>query len=314
MLWLNLSLIALIVSLVVAIVFARWPRAWASGRIVALFAFQLSGILLVTWLLVAVIQPPVLAGRVRAGPTNVGGDWHQVLSVVVIAAERSFALIAVAIAAGTIAGLGATFAITVLRSRRLLAIAPVVTVFWVIPTFLFAVLAQEIQFLIYDTFNLRVSGGYGEVTIGQIFWAALVLGVRPAAYIFRQTRVALEHETTMDHVRAAQARGLPWRLVALRYIIRPTAPTLLATWVSSVRLMIGSLPLVEFFFAYPGLGYTLLLSLGIAPGTQTPAPNADLAIALVVAMAGLLVLLESAASLLQGWLDPRIRDLRLEQA
>jgi hypothetical protein len=31
--------------------------------------------------------------------------------------------------------------------------------------------------------------------------------------------------TTMDHVRAAQARGLPWRRVALRYIIRPTTPT-----------------------------------------------------------------------------------------
>jgi hypothetical protein len=111
MLWLNLSLIALIVSLVVAIVFARSPRLWTSGRIVALFAFQLSGILLVTWLLVAVVQPPVLPGRVRAGPTNVGGDWHQVLSVVLVAAERSFALIAVAIAAGTVAGLGATFAI-----------------------------------------------------------------------------------------------------------------------------------------------------------------------------------------------------------
>ncbi|HKV30313.1 MAG TPA: ABC transporter permease subunit [Candidatus Dormibacteraeota bacterium] len=314
MLWLNLSLIAFIVSLVVAIVFARWPRLWTSGRIVALFAFQLSGILLVTWLLVAVVQPPALPGRVRAGPTTVAGDWHQVLKVVLIAAERSFALIAVAITAGTVAGLGASLAITVLRRRRLLAIAPLVTVFWVVPTFLFAILAQEAQFLIYDTFNLRVSGGYGEVSIGQIFWAALVLGVRPAAYIFRQTRVALEQESTMDHVRAAEARGLPWRAVALRYIIRPTAPSLLATWGSSLRLMIGSLPLVEFFFAYPGLGYTLLLSLGIAPGTTAPAPNADLAIALVVAMAGLLVLLESLTSLLQGWLDPRIRELRLEQA
>jgi ABC-type dipeptide/oligopeptide/nickel transport system permease component len=234
--------------------------------------------------------------------------------VVLIAAERSFLLIAVAITAGTLAGLGATFAMTVFRTQRLIAIAPVVTVFWVTPTFLFAILAQEIQFVIYNTLDLRVSGGYGTASVGQIFWAALVLGVRPAAYIFRQTRVALEQESTMDHVRAAQARGLPWRVVALRYIIRPTAPSLLATWASSVRLMIGSLPLVEFFFAYPGLGYTLLLSLGIAPGTGAGAPNRDLAIALVVAMAALLVLLESVTSLLQGWLDPRIRELRLEQA
>jgi len=313
MLWLNLSLIALIVSVAVAIVFARWPRGWASGRVIAVFAFQLSGILLVTWLLVAVVQPPLPPVRTRAGPTIVGGDWHQVLTAVLIAAERSFALIAVAITAGSLAGLGASFAITILGARRLLAVAPVATVFWVIPTFLLAILAQELQFLIYNYLGLRVSGGYGQVSIGQIFWAAMVLGVRPAAYIFRQTRVALDEGTTMDHVRAAQARGLPWRRVALRYIIRPTAPTLMATWVSSIRLMIGSLPLVEFFFAYPGLGYTLVLSLGIAYGNQPPAPNPDLAIALVVAMAGLLLVLESASSLLQGWLDPRLRELRLEQ-
>jgi hypothetical protein len=42
------------------------------------------------------------------------------------------------------------------------------------------------------------------------------------------------------------------------------ADALVATWVSSIRLMIGSLPLVKFFFAYPGLGYTLVLSLGTA--------------------------------------------------
>jgi hypothetical protein len=52
-----------------------------------------------------------------------------------------------------------------------------------------------------------VSGGYGEVPIGQIFWATLVLGVRPAAYIFRQTRVTLDQESTMYHVRA-DAAGL----------------------------------------------------------------------------------------------------------
>ncbi|HYM50693.1 MAG TPA: ABC transporter permease subunit [Candidatus Limnocylindrales bacterium] len=314
MLWLNLSLIALIVSLAVAIVFARSPRAWASARIVALFAFQLSGIIVVTWLLIEVVQPPALPGRVTAGPTVVGGDWGQVLRAALIAAERSVALITVAIVAGSVAGLGTTFAITVFRARRLLAIAPVMTVFWVIPTFLLAILAQEIQFLIYNSLNLRVSGGYGEASIGQIFWAALVLGVRPAAYIFRQARVTLDQEATMDHVRAARARGLPWRQIALRYIIRPTAPALMATWVSSIRLMIGSLPLIEFFFAYPGLGYMLVLSLGIAYGSQQPAPNSELAITLVVTMAALLVLLESAASLVQGWLDPRIHELRLEEA
>src|SRR5437588_2714800 len=162
MLWLNLSLIALIVSLAVAIMFARWPRLWVFGRIIALFAFQLSGILLVTWLLVAVVQPPVPLGRPTAVSNSVARDWHQVLGVALAAAERSFALIAVAITAGTFAGLGAAVAITFLRSRQLLTIAPLATIFWVIPTFLLAVLAQEIQFLIYSSLDLRVSGGYGQ--------------------------------------------------------------------------------------------------------------------------------------------------------
>jgi ABC-type dipeptide/oligopeptide/nickel transport system permease component len=314
MLWLNLSLIALIASVGLTIAFSGWARVWTSARVLALFAFQLSGILLVTWLLVAVVQPPSGPLPQVSGPTVPGGDWHQVLRATIVAAERSVALLAVAIVAGTLAGFGATTFITVFRARRLLAIVPLVTFFWVLPTFLLAVLAQEIQFLIYSTLQLSVTGGYGSASLGQIFWAALVLGVRPAAYIFRQSRVALDQETTMDHVRAARARGLPWRQIALRYVIRPTAPTLVATWVSSVRLMIGSLPLIEFFFAYPGLGYTLVLALGITYGTQTPAPNPDLAIALVVTMAALLVLLESAASLVQGWLDPRLRDLRLEEA
>jgi ABC-type dipeptide/oligopeptide/nickel transport system permease component len=314
MIWLNLSLIALIASLGLTIAFSAWTRVWASARVLALFAFQLSGIVLITWILVAVVQPPSAPLPAVSGPTVPGGDWHQVLGATIRAAERSVALIAVAMAAGTVAGFGAATFITVFQARRLLAIVPLVTIFWVLPTFLLAVLAQEIQFLIYNTFQFSVSGGYGSASLGQIFWAALVLGVRPAAYIFRQSRVTLDHEATLDHVRAARARGLPWRQIALRYVIRPTAPTLVATWVSSVRLMIGSLPLVEFFFAYPGLGYTLLLALGISYGTQPPAPNPDLAIALVVIMAALLVLLESAATLAQGWLDPRIRDLRLDQA
>jgi ABC-type dipeptide/oligopeptide/nickel transport system permease component len=52
-------------------------------------------------------------------------------------------------------------------------------------------------------------------------------------------------------------------MIAARHIIRPTAAGLVQTASSSIRLRLGALPLVEFFFAYPGLGQLLLSSLGV---------------------------------------------------
>jgi ABC-type dipeptide/oligopeptide/nickel transport system permease component len=70
--------------------------------------------------------------------------------------------------------------------------------------------------------------------------------------------------------------------------------------------MLGSLPLVEFFFAYPGLGQLLLLSLGVNYGTTTQPPNPSLAIASAVLLALMLAILEAGARVLSGRLDPRL--------
>jgi len=93
-------------------------------------------------------------------------------------------------------------------------------------------------------------------------------------------------------------------------MFRPAASTLTSGWIASVRLMIGSLPLIEFFFGFPGLGMQLILALGIAYPDQPGHFQPDLAIGLVVTMAVILVALEAFTKLLQQWLDPRIVDLR----
>jgi peptide/nickel transport system permease protein len=304
--WLNLSLLLLIVATALSILFSSWPHAWRWVRLVAVLGFQLSGVLFVTWLLIAVAQPRTSTLQVSGQPNP-----DQIVAMAALAAEHSIALMAVAITFGTSAGLGLAFLVTVTRDRRLMFLAPLTTLLWIIPTFLMAALVQELQFVLHNVTGLRVSGAYGLVTPLQIFWAAAVLGVRPAAYIFRQTRVTLDIEAGKDHVRAARARGLPPGRIALRYVIRPTASNLASVWMTSFRLMIGSLPLVEFFFAYPGLGQALLLSLGVGYGDQLGQFQPDLAIALVVAMATILITLESVTGLIQSLLDPRVRALRL---
>jgi ABC-type dipeptide/oligopeptide/nickel transport system permease component len=309
MIWLNLSLIALTFSLALPAIFSGSERIWTRIRFLAVLAFQVSGVLVVTWLLVS--SAPMEPGPVSPRPPP---DAGNIAHTAVAAALRSLALILTTIIWASCSGLGAAFLITSTRSRRLFVLIPVVAVLWVVPTFLVAVVVQEVQFLVYNATGTPIGGAYGTVSAVQILWAAVVLGVRPAAYIFRQARVTLDLEATTDHVRAARARGLPWGRIAARYIFRPAAATIASAWLSSFRLMIGSLPLVEFFFAYPGFGQLLVLSLGVGYGDSLPQPQPQLAIALVVAMAGVLIVIEAAVGMLQTRLDPRLRDLQLEEA
>ena len=73
--------------------------------------------------------------------------------------------------------------------------------------------------------------------------------------------------------------------------------------------MIGSLPLVEFLFGYPGLGRVLVLSLGLSYGGGYGPVHADVAIGLVVVLALVLIAIETATSLVAQGLDPRLRSI-----
>jgi ABC-type dipeptide/oligopeptide/nickel transport system permease component len=158
-----------------------------------------------------------------------------------------------------------------------------------------------------------VGGGYGAADLPQVGWSALVLGIRPAAYVFRSARAVLDGERGKYHVRAARARGLTERDVTLRHLARPSAAALLAGWLNSLRLMIGSLPLIEFLFGYPGLGRGLVLALGITYGfgTEQPQPQPDLAVMLVALLACLMIGADLLIRFLQRLLDPRLDEVRL---
>jgi ABC-type dipeptide/oligopeptide/nickel transport system permease component len=73
--------------------------------------------------------------------------------------------------------------------------------------------------------------------------------------------------------------------------------------------MVGSLPLVEFFFAYPGLGRLLLTSLGVAYGQQSPQLDPAVAIGSAVVLASMLAILEAVSRLLGQRLDPRLAEV-----
>src|SRR4029077_5173456 len=110
---------------------------------------------------------------------------------------------------------------------------------WVIPTFLLAIFAQDLQSAIYGLSGVNVSGSFGTAPPTQLIWSSAVLAVRPAAYSFRQSRILIADQSRADYVRTALAKGLGWRSVVIGHIVRPAAAGLVQTAANSVRLMVG---------------------------------------------------------------------------
>ena len=296
--WLNLALVSLIVSLGITLLFSGNEKMWRRLRILALLTFEVGGVLFATLVLITLAYLATAPSMSSSSLTDI------TFPTLLRSAANTSLLVVTATLWGTFTGLGGAFFFTATRSRwawtGLLA-----ALLWVVPTFLLAIAVQEVQAQVFNLTGLRVSGGYAAVTPGQVFWSSIVLGIRPAAYVFRQARVVLAETGAEQFVRTASAKGLPWPMIARRHILQPSLPILAVAWLISFRLMIGSLPLVEYFFHYPGLGNLFLASIGLGA-----AFNADEAIAAVVILASVFLVLEAAVSVFQQRLDPRLRETR----
>jgi len=210
----------------------------------------------------------------------------------------------------TAVGLGGAVFVTSWHGRWFEPAAAAAALLWVTPTFLLAILVQELQAQIFGHSGLVVAAGFGDVNPAQVFWAAIVLGLRPAAYLYRQSRAALNLELDQDYARTGLAKGLSWQRVVSWHVLRVGASGLIASWLNAMRLMIGVLPLVEFFFGYPGLGRVLILAMGISQQTSAEPVHEPLVIGIVVVMGLMLAAVEAFARLLQQRLDPRLWEAR----
>ena len=119
------------------------------------------------------------------------------------------------------------------------------------------------------------------------------------AYIMRMTRANVIEVMQSAYVRTAILKGIPMRRVVFRHAI----PNAMLPTISVVAQMsgwlLGGLVVVEYVFAYPGLGSLLLSSIN----------NDDqhLLQALVLIIAGAYTVGNLLADLLYAYLDPRIR-------
>jgi binding-protein-dependent transport system inner membrane component len=235
-LWVNLGLISLTLTLVIGLATLWRPQFAPVGRVVMTLGLQVAGILVLTWLLVE--RGHALSVRLPPPPAFEATLGAQVSS----AAVASLELVLVSIALGTCGGTVLAAIAAGARQPWLELVLSLASLVWVVPTFLLAIFAQDLQSAIYGLSGVNVSGAFGTATPTQVIWSSAVLAIRPAAYAFRQSRILIADQSRADFVRTALAKGVPWRGVVVRHIVRPAAAGIVQTAANSVRLMVGSLP------------------------------------------------------------------------
>lgn len=169
------------------------------------------------------------------------------------------------------------------------------------PTFFAAMLLQiaNIKSLQMFQFRLAFTAGFGWDWRHMLF-PSLVLAARPLAYITRVAFVTLSTVLREDYIRTAWAKGLSPRQVLNGHALRNAAVPVLTAAGISLRFSLGSLPVVEYFFDWPGLGNRLLEAI------RTGQTNVvvTLALALGLTFLGINLLLDIA----YRFIDPRLRE------
>jgi ABC-type dipeptide/oligopeptide/nickel transport system permease component len=168
------------------------------------------------------------------------------------------------------------------------------------PSFLLAMLFWVANTQLNRRFGIPALPPTGFGWDAHLVMPALVLAARPLAQIAQVTYVSLSEVLGEDYIRTARAKGLSWRMVRNRHAMRNILIPILTTLGTSLRFSLASLPVVEYFFIWPGVGLMLLkaIELGMTP----------LVTDLIVSLGLLFLLINLALELIYPLLDPRLRN------
>ncbi|SDM27037.1 peptide/nickel transport system permease protein [Nonomuraea maritima] len=124
----------------------------------------------------------------------------------------------------------------------------------------------------------------------------LALSVGPIAMIARITRVETLRELGSDYVRLARAKRLPAARLHLRHVLPNTLTATLTVGGLLLTSLIAGSVLVEYVFAWPGLGMKIVESI-----TQKDYPVAQ---AVILVYGAIVLVVNLAVDLVLGALDP----------
>jgi len=167
------------------------------------------------------------------------------------------------------------------------------------PSFLFGMLLWGVNIWAHKQFNLKVLPSAGFGWDAHLLMPTLVLAMRPLAQIAQITYLSMSEVLRQDYIRTAQAKGLSWRMVRDRHAIPNLLIPTLTTLGASLRYSLASLPVVETFFEWPGVGLTLIKAIDLG--------NAALVTDLILSLGLFFLIVNLAIELLFPLIDSRLR-------
>ncbi len=254
----------------------------------------------------AVPQTAVYVGRLLQGDmglTTAGSDTlipRLVTEVIVERLPRSLGLLSVSLLGasflGVILGVMAAYG----RSQRSLSILLTTLIGVSVPSFFAAFLLQwaVTTYTRWAGKTILPVGGFGWDN--HLILPAIVLAARPLAQITRITFVSVREILQQDYVRTARSKGLRGSRILFIHIIRNAAIPILTTIGVSLRFSLSSLPIVELYFGWVGVGFTLLK--GIAQQDN------DLTIGLTICLGLFFILVNLILDFSYRFIDPRLWD------
>ncbi|WP_433217358.1 ABC transporter permease [Microtetraspora malaysiensis] len=154
--------------------------------------------------------------------------------------------------AGALAGLrGGAFDIGVLLGS---------SVGFAVPTFFASVLLMSVFSVTLGWFPVFGSGSGFAGRIEHLTLPAVALALPAAAVVARITRTAVVEEREAEHVSVALARGVPWRVVARRHILRNAMLPVTTIVGVNIAALVAGAAVVEHAFTLDGVGAMLINS------------------------------------------------------
>jgi peptide/nickel transport system permease protein len=128
----------------------------------------------------------------------------------------------------------------------------------------------------------------------------LVLVARPLAYLTRSSFISVGRVMEEDFIRTAHSKGLRMMDVVNVHALRNVAVPVLTAVGVSLRFSLGVLPIVEFFFVWPGMGLRMLEAIQLRQTVTV----VTLAVALGFTFLAINLLLDVVYRIV----DPRLRE------
>lgn len=167
------------------------------------------------------------------------------------------------------------------------------------PSFLLAMLMWIINFWVHRRFGIDVLPPTGFGWDAHLIMPTLVLSARPLAQITQVTYITLKDILNQDYITTAHAKGLSWRLIRKRHMMRNALIPIMTAAGTSLRFSLASLPVVETFFLWPGVGLALLQA--IEQGA------ASLVTDLVIALGVMFLFINLVFDFFFPLIDPRLQ-------